>query len=355
KELSDRIDAKPQAVHAVIAHSHGGNIAHNAAADPRIANRLGKLVCMSTPFFRPRERDVVTAARNLAIAFLCFFGVITLISVLVYRLPGFAALARRFDLFRNADALAPWAIAATLALLLAMILWLSRKRAAAWVARRQREKIDEIAVPSSGSAPVLYIWAKGDEILLLFRALDRLADLTLVLLRLKSIAVVFVLMAVWLSLAGNQAIFKILNFGMTVFTLVVLPFYPFAVLWEYFANRAGIHVLAGLPFAIVIMTVLTITILSVASFFAAAILHWFLKLAPFGMTGWRFLDTFLLRIAPSPTPRDRSSVMAEEMRLSRWPLLRSVTGRRMHSAVYGGESALQRIAAFIRSGPQRSA
>jgi hypothetical protein len=76
---------------------------------------------------------------------------------------------------------------------------------------------------------------------------------------------------------------------------------------------------------------------------AAALLHRIFKLAPFGMNGWRFIDTFFLRIAASPTPPGDSGVVAEEMTLPRHGLL--------HSSIYGSDAALQRIAAFIGMAP----
>jgi hypothetical protein len=70
KQVSGQIRGYPTAVHAVIAHSHGGNIVLRAAADPRVANGLNRLICMSTPYFVPAKRDIVTAAMTLIRGFL---------------------------------------------------------------------------------------------------------------------------------------------------------------------------------------------------------------------------------------------------------------------------------------------
>jgi hypothetical protein len=343
KQISDRLDVDPHALHAIISHSHGGNIVLRAAADPRVANRLSKLVCMSTPFFVPTKRDVVTAATTLTRAFLWFFGITAWIFVLAFQFTGFSRL-NRYGMPQSAGEFAGWIAAAAVALIVALILQRSRRRISAWVAWCQEQRIEELTLPKLGLTPVLCIWAKGDEVLLGFRALDRLASLTLLLLRPSSVVVALVVALVWLAPAGNQAIYKILDvFGVGFSTLIVKPFLPFALLWEYVARLAGINISAALPAAIGVMATMTITLLSIGTWIAAACLHSILKLAPFGMNGWRFIDTFFLRIAPSHTPPDRSGVVAQEMILPRRGL--------MHSSIYGSDAALQRIVAFIRVTP----
>jgi hypothetical protein len=226
----------------------------------------------------------------------------------------------------------------------AFILQRSQLRISAWIAGRQARRIEEITLPKLEATPVLCIWAKGDEVLLGFRILDRLADLALLLLRPVSVMAVVVLAFAWLAPAGNEAIQKIrLVFGYSFFSMIVWPFWPFAVLWEYAARLFGINVSFAVPLATAIMAAMTITLLSVATWVAAALLHGVLKLAPFGINGWRFIDTFFLRIAPSPTPPGDSGSAAEEMTLPRHGLL--------HSSIYRSDEALQRIAAFIRVAP----
>ena len=332
----------PDAVHAVIAHSHGGNIVLRAAADPRIATSLDRLVCMSAPFFLPSPRDVVTTIVRMVRGFLWFFGFTALIYSLIYSAT-FSRLVRRFGMSHSADERLLWFIAAVISIAGAIALTLSHSKIRAWISERQRERINEITLPKLSSTPVLCIWAKGDEVLFGFRTLDGLAGLTLLLLRPKSVATVLVLALLWLAPAWNDPIQRIFyTFGTDFARLVVLPFWPFAVIWEYLAGLLGINVSMALPLAVFAIAAITITLLSFGSFLAAAVLHMFLKLAPFGMNSWRLIDTFFLRIAPAPTPPDTSSVEPQQLTLP-FRLL-------MHSSIYGNEIALRQIATFIREG-----
>jgi hypothetical protein len=56
-QLKAQAQTEPNKKHVVIAHSHGGNIALRASADPQLAPHLSSIVCMSTPIFAPEKRD----------------------------------------------------------------------------------------------------------------------------------------------------------------------------------------------------------------------------------------------------------------------------------------------------------
>jgi hypothetical protein len=57
------IEQWPNAAHYVVAHSHGGNVAFQALADPRLHERIEGLVCLSTPFLTVMRRDLGPVGR----------------------------------------------------------------------------------------------------------------------------------------------------------------------------------------------------------------------------------------------------------------------------------------------------
>jgi pimeloyl-ACP methyl ester carboxylesterase len=58
EHLHSLIEEWPHARHYVVAHSHGGNVAFQALADPLLNERIGGLVCLSTPFLTATRRDL---------------------------------------------------------------------------------------------------------------------------------------------------------------------------------------------------------------------------------------------------------------------------------------------------------
>jgi hypothetical protein len=56
--LQDGLDRWPAATHIVIAHSHGGNVALSALADPDLQGKVAGVACLATPFLMLRERDL---------------------------------------------------------------------------------------------------------------------------------------------------------------------------------------------------------------------------------------------------------------------------------------------------------
>lgn len=76
RELRDHLRRKfqefPNAEHFVVAHSHGGNVALMAAAEPDIAQRLSGVATLSTPFLSSDVREVRTLDGTTAcVAALC--------------------------------------------------------------------------------------------------------------------------------------------------------------------------------------------------------------------------------------------------------------------------------------------
>jgi hypothetical protein len=55
--LQEGFALHPKALHSIIAHSHGGNIALKALEDQRIRPRIATLTCLSTPFLTVAERN----------------------------------------------------------------------------------------------------------------------------------------------------------------------------------------------------------------------------------------------------------------------------------------------------------
>jgi Alpha/beta hydrolase family len=61
EHLLRAMNDEPGAVHFVIAHSHGGNIAMLAAGEQSVEKRLAGIVCLSTPFLQARPRPLGAA------------------------------------------------------------------------------------------------------------------------------------------------------------------------------------------------------------------------------------------------------------------------------------------------------
>ena len=71
--IKEQFDLHPNAKHFVVAHSHGGNIAATAVADPEISRHLAGLVCFNTPFLVTVQRNLVSLA--IALGFVAVFAV----------------------------------------------------------------------------------------------------------------------------------------------------------------------------------------------------------------------------------------------------------------------------------------
>jgi hypothetical protein len=68
QDLIERLQASaarwPRARHYVVGHSHGGNIAFQALADPALNQWIAGLVCLSTPFLHVAPRDLGPVGRT---------------------------------------------------------------------------------------------------------------------------------------------------------------------------------------------------------------------------------------------------------------------------------------------------
>jgi hypothetical protein len=78
--LSDAIKSHPTAKHAIVAHSHGGNVALYALRNDNLKSHIDAVVCLSTPFLhvRPRPldedtRDIVMFAIGLSLLVFALF------------------------------------------------------------------------------------------------------------------------------------------------------------------------------------------------------------------------------------------------------------------------------------------
>jgi alpha/beta hydrolase family protein len=334
--------ARPETCQVIVAHSHGGNIALQAAPNPAVAEGVSSLVCMSTPVFHPSPRDILMPALALVRTYAWFFGMTVLTFVAAYALfprfrfyDGLEAIRSTFDLVR-------WGAAAGVAVGIAVGLTWTHGRIARWIAQRQKRRISGLGPPEGSKLPVLCFWARGDEVLLGFRLADRLAGLSVLLLRPWSIAAAFAICLAWMLPYGRDAIQGFKTFGMEMFAIVVYSFYPFAVLAQCVSLQLRIDIAPGQPIATAIMTLVAVTVLSTVSLVAALFGHVVLKLLPFGMNHWRFVDTFFLRIAPATAPRGAFDVTLIEADLPR-------SGGLMHCSVYANAAALEKIVAFIKS------
>jgi hypothetical protein len=346
EHLGEQAAARPDTCQVIVAHSHGGNIALHAAGNPAVAERVSSLVCMSTPVFHPSPRDIVMPTLALVRAYAWFFGITVLTFVTAYALiphfrsyDGLGAIRSTFDLVR-------WGTAGAVAMAVAVEFHWTHGRIARWIVERQQRRIAGLAPPEGSHLPVLCLWARGDEVLSGFRLADRLAGLSVLLLRPWSIAAVFAICLAWVLPFGKDAIQGFKTFGMEMFAIVVYSFYPFAVLAQYVGMQLHLSIAPGQPVATAMMTLVAITVLSLASLLAALLVHVVLKLLPFGMRHWRFVDTFFLRIAPATAPRGAFDVTLIEANLPR-------SGGLMHCSVYASAAALEKMVAFIKSRADR--
>jgi hypothetical protein len=58
ESLRKEFKATPQSTHVVIAHSHGGVVAHYALQDDQLQARIDGLICLATPFLEVRPRHL---------------------------------------------------------------------------------------------------------------------------------------------------------------------------------------------------------------------------------------------------------------------------------------------------------
>jgi len=91
---------RPHARIFLIAHSHGGNVALDALADPRVAAHVGGVVTMGTPFIWSRRRHLAKATRVLGAVLAVLLGV-TYIVVAVGLMFLMAMLGERYDPYGN--------------------------------------------------------------------------------------------------------------------------------------------------------------------------------------------------------------------------------------------------------------
>jgi len=65
--LASLIETHPGAIHFLIAHSHGGNVALYALRDERLASRVVGVITMGTPFLSVHRREIAAVSRLLAV------------------------------------------------------------------------------------------------------------------------------------------------------------------------------------------------------------------------------------------------------------------------------------------------
>ncbi|MEQ1698187.1 MAG: alpha/beta fold hydrolase [Hyphomicrobiaceae bacterium] len=341
RQVSKAMSSHAESAHFIIAHSHGGNIALRIGSDVANATPLKGIVTLATPYFDPTPRDVVAPALYLLRGLCWFFGSMTLVFLVARLWPGFVRSFDRMPVIRSSSDTIWWTALATGAVIAAILLRQNRQGISEWIRRRQRRRIVAINLPPITVAHVLSMSVRGDEVMLAFRALDFLSKMSILLLRPNSIAIVTVLSALVLLPYGNQAYEKVTTLiGGSLGVIVTYPFLPFAILAEAAAAALHIPISFAFPLATVVLSAITITVLSVVSFFAAAVVHVALKLLPFGMRGWRFLDTYFLQISPRTTPPGTDKVEKGEIVMPRSGL--------MHSSIYRSEECLDRISDFMK-------
>lgn len=161
----------PSATHAIIAHSHGGNVSLYALshAVSGVGARIAALVTMGTPFIRVKERAVPRVFRllGLAIPALVAIALLPFGALAGAYLLGFAAgIPALSGLTIDETSALRWAFPISVALV-APIWWLIRRRLRLKtfprVLARQEKIVQRLRPALSGEVPVLALTVRGDE------------------------------------------------------------------------------------------------------------------------------------------------------------------------------------------------
>jgi hypothetical protein len=192
-QLTRQVDELPHADHYIVAHSHGGNIALYALADPTLQDRIIAAICLNTPFIAVLRRNMGNFAKMVRALLLLFIvaGMSWLTVLAVAYLGGDLSLSLPEI---GAEEVRPWwhvPLAAIItifslvitpiglaAYLLGSLLSLVTKKGRA----RREELIAELQLPNISKTRILCVNNADDEVHILFSVLLSITHLPYILL-----------------------------------------------------------------------------------------------------------------------------------------------------------------------------
>ena len=343
KDLAKHVENNIQQSNAVeqwiIAHSHGGNISLHAAAQTNDSSQLRGIVCMSTPFFNLKRREVIGSITRLANAISWFLALSTLVMLVMWTF---------FDNFQHSSTIGVpqdwedviWYLrSAAIAIIYLLLYYFFVRRVSAWIEKTRTNWENEFRFEPLNNIKILVLQASGDEVRLAFRLAKFLSSVSTFLLSGKGIGITFVLFLVPLLLQGNEAVYLVQNwFGDTFFEAVVIGVLPLALIFEHFFWES-INDLV-MPLFAVLISIIVVALFSILSLLVAMLIQYLATIGRFGWESrWRLFSTILFDVRVEEVPTGIEDVEYHKIK---------ATGRGLaHSAVYSSPQALALIEHFI--------
>lgn len=195
ERLRDRIAAHPDAVHHIVAHSHGGNVAMHALRRPDLQSRVSSVVCLGTPFIHAEPRALEATLQTVRLGALCGLGFSAAAFVLVglWSFSGYVLRALPanlhyllLDLRMSSLGTIAWQLALACAWIAAglVLVWMAPRAVRlvngplnAALAARQSRILATLAMPEVRRARVLVVLTLRDEALGYLRVVQAIAEL----------------------------------------------------------------------------------------------------------------------------------------------------------------------------------
>ena len=332
-ELRDRMEEHPQAVHVVIGHSHGGNIALYSVGGSDLDGKLAGIFCFNTPFVcatRRSHNQILFFLLHALALLLLFIGIgypAICLSALILGEPISAQ-----------QSFVSLAIGAAF-LFCANLVLRQRAPVAAWIARRQSKLISTIGLPTIKNTPVHCIWGPSDEVIGLFSFFDAISALPYILMHPISLAllsiVAFFLFGVWQETAFAWFGPDDLLSPSTLWDKISLGIIWFIARANDVLTGGGGHYRGGWLFFGVILAALAVVILILLSLAAALIAQTVMRLLPMGVSWNNVLDSLFVHLTFTQTPVNARRVVFSEVGTS--------VSLLMHSSIYADDQALEAI------------
>jgi hypothetical protein len=382
RQLKSQLAQAPGASHAVVGHSHGGNVALYTAKQAGLDGELASIICLNTPFVCVTPRSV---ASLLYFSFLLLVGFL-LIGAGVSAAVGFGLGRTDWNYYKAAGAIpatdalnlaAAWGFC-LIALSAAVLLVRKRRSIHALIKQRQGDLISYLSLPDLDKTRVVCLWTASDEVYGTFSVLEGLSTLPYILLHPIFIAGAFAATAcmflalhflssanaLWLGVGSSNYVLAFVGYANEAAQAVAIAidrlFGLLGATTSLYLD-AG-HSYSGHPLQAVLVSLFQaffqIFYLSLAALAAALVLNVLLRLLPMGLGGYRFIDSLFVRLSFTLVPVTARRISFRDVSSER--------GLLNHSMVYNDtavldalvetiqEDALRHGAAKVASGPSAS-